>query len=227
MNWVDMVAETKSICSPSYCCWMCNLSAGETPNIIRCWAPNVMLSLKEANKPLSGKLFTLDTLCHGEGSDLLWLGFACISRYGYSFLPAVPQLFCYPRAHRLSDLSTWDLAWHFFEPRDPPYRKGGVAKDKWPWYPILPHTTSSITQKLQPDKTLVSSLIGIAKASALKWYLVSMGLCLSGCSIYLVMVNFMCQFSRPWFQIFCQTLFWIFLWGCFWMRLKFKLVDFE
>lgn len=108
MTWVDVVAETKSICSPSYCCWLCNLSAGETPNIIWHWAPNVMLSLKETNKPLSGKLFTLDTLCHGEGSDMSWLGFTCISRYGYSFLPAVPQLFCYPRAHRVSDLSTWD-----------------------------------------------------------------------------------------------------------------------
>ena len=28
-------------------------------------------------------------------------------------------------------------------------------------------------------------------------------------------------------QIFGQTLFWIFLWGCFWMRFTFRSVDFE
>lgn len=28
-------------------------------------------------------------------------------------------------------------------------------------------------------------------------------------------------------QIFCQTLFWVFWWWCFWMRLKFNLIEFE
>lgn len=38
-----------------------------------------------------------------------------------------------------------------------------------------------------------------------------------------VMVNFMCQFGLGCIQIFDQTLFSVFLWGRFWMRLTFKL----
>lgn len=115
----------------------------ETLAVIWWWTPNVLLSLKEINKPLSGKLFTLDTFWHGEGNDLSWLGFTYISRYGFFFLPGVPQVPCYPASHRISDLYTWDLAKYFFEPRDRPYCKGDVAVDKWPGGPIITHIPSS------------------------------------------------------------------------------------
>lgn len=37
---------------------------------------------------------------------------------------------------------------------------------------------------------------------------------------------FCVNLSRPWdIKLFGQTLFWVFLWGYFWMRLKFKWVD--
>lgn len=104
-KWVgcNMVVETKGICSCSYSGWMCNLSAAETPNII-CWTPSVILFLQEINKPLSGKLFTLDTSCHGESSDFSWLGSTCIHRYGFSFLLVV---LAFPAIQGLTEYLTY------------------------------------------------------------------------------------------------------------------------
>lgn len=40
----------------------------------------------------------------------------------------------------------------------------------------------------------------------------------------ILVVNFMCHVHKR-TQMFAQTLFWIYLWGCSWMRLTFESVD--
>lgn len=82
----------------------------------------------------------------------------------------------------------------FIWTKGPPFTAKEVFKGWRAMGPLLPHATPSITQKLWPDKALESPLLHLTKASALKWYSVSLNLCLSGCIMYFVMVNFRYQF---------------------------------